>query len=272
MTGTIALVAAITFAPTKDDGTRFMLTEEQLSMPTQHVNHEAKFGDKIDGYNRFILRAVDRVQSKQMDGGGYFIGVKADPPESPIGFQVELWGKPLLSPPRTTSYCSGASYTAFITAINLISPENPGVAPERLEAMRMQEPDGSRREDRIKFWGWWNADGPGCEYALVQYAKMGRRISPEQARPGDFMNISWKTGIGHSVVFLGWATAEGRQKLRFWSSQKGTNGLGDLTVDVDSIKSIVAVRLTKPWNVAGFDPAAPVEPAVPGSDPVWINP
>lgn len=61
-------------------------------------------------------------------------------------------------------------------------------------------------------------------------------------------------------------------KAGFWSSQKGTNGLGDLSVDVDSIKSIVAVRLTKPWNVAGFDPATPVEPAVPGSDPAWIQP
>ncbi len=78
------------------------------------------------------------------------------------------------------------------------------LSPERLEAIRMQEPDGGRREDLIKFWGYWNADGFGTHFALVQYSRMGQEIRPAQLRPGDFVNISWKTGLGHSVIFLVW--------------------------------------------------------------------
>ena len=102
------------------------------------------------------------------------------------------------------------------------------ISPERFEAMRMQELDGGRREDWVKFWGLWNADGPGCHYALVQYSGAGSEIAPIHARPGDFMNINWKSGLGHSVVFLGWhKDSEGKKHVLFWSSQMGTNGLGD---------------------------------------------
>ena len=109
----------------------------------------------------------------------------------------------MLAPTRTTSYCSGSSYAAFVEAMDrlLWRPLDPA----RSELLRMQEPDGGRREDGTKAWGWWNADGFGCDFALVQYLGVGERIPVRDARPGDFMNVSWRSGLGHSVVFLGWA-------------------------------------------------------------------
>jgi hypothetical protein len=234
-----------------------------LSLPTYHLDHEKTFGNEVPPLNQAILRGVDAVQKTAMDGGGYFIGVKADPPESPIGFPICIFGSPLLSPPRTTSYCSGASYAAFITAFEeTMEGRGDELTPEIIEALRMQEPNGGRREDTVKFWGWWNADGPGSLYALTTYTKMGERVRPEEAVAGDFCNINWVKGPGHSVVFLRWEkTANGLPAMRFWSSQKSTNGLGDLVVPLNTISGYVFSRFTNPAAVFEFDPLKPMERA-----------
>lgn len=220
-----------------------------------HTRHFELFGAGVPMLNRAVLRGVDRVQARAMDGGGYFIGIKANPPESPVGYRLSLFGKPLLEPPRGTSYCSGSSYAAFIEAIDeVMAPYAARLSDAQFEALRMQEPDGGRREDGVKAWGWWNADGWGSHYALVQYLGMGQRVPTKEAMPGDFMNISWKNGLGHSVVFLGWTD----RGVRYWASQTGTNGYGDQVSGFDKIQSVVTVRLTKPLALLSFDPNARV--------------
>src|SRR5205085_6520040 len=97
-----------------------------------------------------------------MDGGGYFTGIKAQPTESPIGYPLTLGETPLLAPPRTTSYCTGASYSAFIEGLNLWLQQEPAIkrddldtdplpawqppfaeiTEDRLESLRLQEPNG----------------------------------------------------------------------------------------------------------------------------------
>ncbi|OQB23134.1 MAG: hypothetical protein BWY12_00310 [candidate division BRC1 bacterium ADurb.Bin183] len=262
--------------PTQDDGNWLFIAQEDLPTTRTHTRHAEIFGKYVSGYNHIILKAIDTVQEHAPDGGGYFIGVKAIPAESPIGYPLKLFGLPLLNPPRTTSYCSGASYTAFIEALNQIFPDGAQkLSLERFEAMRMQEPDSGRREDGVKFWGHWNADGNGSQFALVQYSGMGREISPREARPGDFMNITWTNGGGHSVVFLGWLLdKEGNIGIAFWSSQGGTNGMCDVYSDsLKKIKAVKTVRLTKPHNLFRFNPATPVNIKVP-SDPIdsklWV--
>jgi hypothetical protein len=140
---------------------------------------------------------------------------------------------------------------------------------EHFEAMRMQEPDSERREDGVKFWGHWNADGNGSQFALVQYSGIGREVKPCEARPGDFMNISWTHGGGHSVVFLGWLlNKEGKLGIAYWSSQGGTNGMSDVYADsVSRIKAVKTVRLKRPAKLFRFKPATPVKTKVPG-DPL----
>ena len=238
----LTLVASLIFAP-----------PALISAGPFHTRHAELLSFGVSKINREVLAAVDRVQATAMDGGGYFIGVKAVPAESPIGYPLKLKGKPMLHPPRTTSYCSGSSYSALIEALDRLLKKAPDA--ERTERLRMQEPDGDRREDETKAWGWWNADGLGCDYALVQYLGIGERIPAREAIPGDFMNISWKTGIGHSVVFLGWTRVEGtKPAIVFWSSQKGTNGLGDMVAALDTVKALSTVRLTRPERVLTFEP------------------
>ncbi|MBT9589054.1 hypothetical protein IV102_37315 [bacterium] len=84
----------------------------------RHSSHLQRFGTAACGYNPFVLQAIDEVQRTAPDGGGYFTGIKAEPAESPLGYPLRLFGLGLLEPPRTTSYCSGSSYTVFIEAVN----------------------------------------------------------------------------------------------------------------------------------------------------------
>ena len=251
--------------PPRDDAQWVYIATADIPAGRYNVNHEAAFKKYTAGYDTYVLKAIDIVQAHAMDGGGYFTGLKAVPVESPIGYQLGLFGKPLLAPARTSSYCSGSTYGVLIEALDLIFPDGGGrLSPERYEALRMQEADGGRREDGVKFWGKWNDDGWGSNYALVQYSGMGEDIAPEQARPGDFMNISWKSGAGHSVVFLGWYRKDGERGLVYWSSQKGTNGFADVVCPLAKIESVRIVRLTHPENVFVFDVAKQVNRALPG--------
>ena len=227
-----------------------------------HTRHAEIYSSRLPEINKLVLQAVDKVQATAMDGGGYFIGVKADPPESPIGYTASFSGWNMLKPPRCTSYCSGSSYAAFLETLNLC--RLPALKPSQEEALRMQELDGSRREDKVKFWGWWNADGPGCYYAMCRFTSIGERIHPALARAGDFMNIDWKSGLGHSVVFLGYGVgADGKKGVLFWSSQTGTNGYGDMFAPFDRISGVVVVRLTHPEKLANLKPFRPVTTKVP---------
>lgn len=234
----------------------FYLSSAQLAGGVHHQRHlELLAGDTV-GYNAYVLQAIDKVQASAPEGGGYFTGVKAVPAESPIGYALQLLGAPLLTPPRTTSYCSGSSYTVFIEALNVIFLGRQ-LDARRLELMRMQEPDGGRREDRVKAWGWWNADGYGSQFCLVQYLGLGEEIAPRDALPGDFVNISWKSGLGHSVVFLGYSrNAQDELQVSFFSSQASTKGLADHTVSAETIADVKFVRLTHPERLFTFEPGS----------------
>ncbi len=263
----ILLAVPFTFSQ-QEKGKWLFLDKADIGNSTQNTEHFKTFGKYTSGYNLDVLKAIDLVQKHAMDGGGYFIGIDSIPTESPVGYELKLFNHSLINPPRKTSYCSGSSYSVFIEALNLILKDKKDkLDQDRIEALRMQEPDGGRREDWVKFWGIWNADGFGSEYALVQYSKMGKIIKPEEARPGDFINISWKSGIGHSVVFLGWYIDENNKKyIAYWSSQKSTNGFGDQMSSLTKVKSVKVVRLTAPENLFNFNINETIDKDVPGDE------
>lgn len=259
------------FTTTKDDGDWLILKKEDVSPGTYHTEHAKVFSKYISGYNIYILNAIDLVQSTALNGGGYFAGIKADPPESPIGYNLYLFDKQLLQAPRATSYCSGSTYSVFIESLNLMFKNKSKIlSKKRYESLRMQELDGNRREDGVKFWGKWNDNGYGNHYALVQYSGMGKKINPINARPGDFLNISWKNGGGHSVIFLGWYVNEENEKcVVYWSSQKSTNGLGNSIVPISKIRKVMFIRLTSPENLFTFDVKKQVDRSVKGNSIDW---
>lgn len=265
------LFTAAAFSDGDEAGNFKTLSKEEISDTAQYLNHYKVFSKYASGYNLEVLKAIDKVQAHAMDGGTYFIGLKADPPESPVNYELKLGDKSLVIPPRKSSYCSGSTYAVFIETLNSILADTiASLSADRVEAMRMQEPNGGRREDWIKFWGIWNADGFGCQYGLVQYGNMGIDVKPEDAMPGDFANISWTSGNGHSVVFLGWyVNKNGEKCILYWSSQKKTNGYGDQLSLLSDVANIKITRLTKPENIFNFDINKPVDKKVPGDRINW---
>jgi len=253
--------------PTENSEDFFFLKKTDIQTDSS-FSYQNKFGKYVNGYNSYILQAIDNIQSRFPDGGGYFIGIKAVPTESPIGYDLSLLGKKLLDAPRKTSYCSGSSYTAFIEALNLILKDSI-ISDKQLEIMRMQEANGNRREDNVKFWGNWNTNGFGTYNALVSYSDLGKEIKPKEAKPGDFMNISWKNGIGHSVIFLGWLKENDEYFVSYWSSQKSTNGLGLDSANLNKIQKVSIVRLIKPQNVLNFIPNQEVKTTK--GDSIFLN-
>jgi hypothetical protein len=264
-------VKEVTLSVTTDDGTRLILEDSELEAGTHHTRHIEIFGKFTNGYNLKILEGIDVVQNTATDGGGYFANVKADPPEAPIGYPLKLFNEVLFEPQRSTSYCSGSTYAAFIEGLNLLyKDKKPELNYPQFEALCMHEPEGGRREDTVKFWGKWNDDGYGNHFALVQYSKMGKKIDPVNARPGDFMNISWTNGGGHSVVFLGWhQDKEGRKNLLYWASQTRTNGFGDELVSLDKIREVMTVRLAAPDSLFTFNTREKVDRTVVGDKINW---
>lgn len=79
---------------------------------------------------------------------------------------------------------------------------------------------------------WYVAKGPKVEsnvaVAIEKYGFGKRIIEFEDAKPGDFMDINRVSGSGHTVVFIRWLRGDDNKiiGLRYWSSQKSTNGLG----------------------------------------------
>jgi hypothetical protein len=230
------------------------LSETELSLPRKHTSHEKIFGKYTSGYNKYILKAIDKIQGRTMGGGGYYTNPKNKSKECPIGYELKIFNRPLIKPLRKSSYCTGATYSAFIEALNLIYPEGETMlTQDRYEALRMQEMNGSRREDFVKVWGNWNTQW-GAQYVLVNYLEMGKMVDQMEARPGDFVNILFKKGRGHSAIFLGWYRNESEEKqLMYWSSQPETSGISDYMVPANKIAKLAIVRLIHPGKIFTFD-------------------
>lgn len=240
--------------PTTNNFDWFFRKEEDIDFGEQHTNHFEFYASFVNGYNKYVLKAIDKVQSSAMDGGGYFIGKYADPAESPIGYDLTLFHYPLIDAPRTTSFCTGVTYAAFIETLNDLYENKPVfLSYQRWDSFRMQETNGDRREDYDRFWGYWNAPA-GNVLALTRYSDVGIEISPRDARPGDFVFIQNKSGSGHIVVFLSYFFDEDmNMNIKYWSSQKRTDGMGDAHTPLSKIDYIKVVRLTNPLNVFLFD-------------------
>ena len=72
-----------------------------------------------------------------------------------------------------------------------------------------------------------------CLYAL-ETCELGRKVALEEAQSGDFVQFWRNNNTGHSVIFLAWVKDEKGKitAMKYRSSQKVTNGIGDRTEPV----------------------------------------
>lgn len=158
------------------------------------------------------------------------------------------------------SYCSGATYLVFLKVIEQLRLEGAlQLDYETLSALMIR----SSQRDGEGVWGRWNANGPGTARLFYELG-LGRNFDDfNQARPGDFMKIFWTQEVGaaehgHSVIYLGTEEREGREYVRFWSSNI-PSGYGEKSVPRSKIAQAIFSRLERPSNLARINTIPPMD-------------
>jgi hypothetical protein len=150
-----------------------------------------------------VARAYD-------DGGGYDNSWKGTGVPGEIRFKNQR----ILAKGKGT-YCCGFTFTVAME-----------VALER-GLLADKQPTEIRAFQKLWYGATEESREVQCAMA-VEKLGIGKRINPDDARPGDFLQF-WRTNkSGHSVVFLDWVKHDGRRiGFKYRSSQGSTKGIGD---------------------------------------------
>ena len=120
------------------------------------------------------------------------------------------------------SNCTGISFEVFFKAMQKRN-KDLGISEDDFNGMTKDELFDMALT-------WFVAKGPKSEsnlvVALEKYG-LGTRINDlENARPGDFIDLSRENNSGHAVVFIDWIRENKKIiGLKLWSSQGSTNGI-----------------------------------------------
>jgi hypothetical protein len=199
-----------------------------------------------------VLRAVEERSGEAFRGKGYWWprdgSVRFDGTTRDLVYRGETIARG--DPERRgRTYCCGLTFEVWFRAWELWAAER-GVDELRIAALP------AARLHELKA-DWFNARGNrgGPADALVPRG-LGRRVERlEEARAGDFVQLWRGDGSGHSVVFRGWERADGRiVGLRYWSTQKATDGIGERVERFDGDRPVLRDQL---FIVRAFVPAPP---------------
>lgn len=118
--------------------------------------------------------------------------------------------------PQKRSYCCGLIFEVYMKAC------------ERILLARDFSADDAH-ELRLRFFG--DSKLTRDTRRLVQHALvsrgLGTAVAQEDARQGDFVQFWRHSGSGHQAIFIEWMRKKGAiVGLRYWSTQKSTNGIG----------------------------------------------
>jgi hypothetical protein len=157
---------------------------------------------------------VLRVARAFPDGGAYNLKwAGSGTPE-----EVRHAGERILAKGEGGTYCSGFTF-AVVMRVATEQKRLDGKSVADVKRFQKEwygavaEPDVRERQ---------------CAVAM-EHLGIGKPVKFDDARPGDFCQL-WREKSGHSVVFLGWSERDGKRVgLRYRSSQKATNGIGDNT-------------------------------------------
>ncbi len=145
------------------------------------------------------------------------------------------------------SYCTTSTFMVFYRVLQKYW-DYSGTRPSR-ETLAMIKPNVEN--DGVRVWGRWNSNGPATA-KFFRDTMMGENFDDiSKARPGDFLKLFWnghigKLETGHSVVFLGSEVKNGVRMIKFWASQRATDGFGIHIVPITDAKRLLFSRLTNP--------------------------
>lgn len=146
------------------------------------------------------------------DGGGYNKAFSGSGTPNEIRFKGEL----ILAKATGGTYGSGFTLMVVMEAADAVGLLSDKTVEEVKTFHRQWY--GRTEESRER----------QCAVA-VEDLGIGKEVSLDEAKPGDFVQF-WRQKRGHSVLFLEWITEDGqRVGLKYRSSQRETDGVGDYT-------------------------------------------
>jgi len=174
--------------------------------------------------NAYVLSVL---RSYPTDGthGYHWPKDESAPPEAWRGNAHALvYGGQTLSAadPRQRCHCSGLTFEVFLEAWRAWTRAKG--LPDTIAGLDLE---GVRRLQ--KQWFGSPQDRSTLRTALVENGLGTQLKDLEQARPGEFVQLWRHDGSGHAAVFLAWERGPdgSRAGLRYWSTQKSTNGIGE---------------------------------------------
>ncbi|MEL7565003.1 MAG: hypothetical protein AAGU27_08995 [Dehalobacterium sp.] len=123
------------------------------------------------------------------------------------------------------SFCSGITFEAFFKAMQKRN-KDLNLSPDDFNGMSYDQ-----LFDFMLIWYVANGNKKTNNVSIaVEKYGIGKSITNlENARAGDFIDISREDNSGHTVVFLNWLRDESGRiiGLKYWSSQESTNGISE---------------------------------------------
>lgn len=145
------------------------------------------------------------------DGGGYCALT-----DTGVNQTIRQGDSLILSASKGGTYCCGYTFEVAMTVARKrgLLAKTPATKVRRFQQEWYGAEKGSEQKQ--------------CALAVVNLG-IGREIPMAEAKPGDFVAFQRLSGIGHSVVFLGWIKDRDGEitGIRFRSSQPTTNGVAD---------------------------------------------
>lgn len=120
------------------------------------------------------------------------------------------------------SHCSGITFEVFFKAMQQRNRE-AGISNTDFNGMTFEQ-----MHDFMLTWYVANGAKPVSNIATaIEKYGLGKPIRRlEQAKAGDFVDISRENWTGHTVVLINWIWKDGKIiGLKYWSSQGSTNGI-----------------------------------------------
>tara|TARA_R110002012_G_scaffold100784_1_gene239563 strand:+ start:5562 stop:6296 length:735 start_codon:yes stop_codon:yes gene_type:complete len=202
----------------------------------------------MDPYDFDVIETARKI-AKQCTGG--YRWEKGGPSTTGTCIDIEFEGTMVLKATSDKStYCSGFSFsTFFITALyrNLLDDKTAA------DIKKMQRIWYSGKKPSLKLSG----------DAIVDYG-LGKEVTLEEAKPGDFCQI-WRTGgSGHSVMFISHIKSDDKIiGIKYYGSNSSTKGPGENTEyfsdavtpsNIESYKKrlIRTPSTEKPYNYTSF--------------------
>jgi len=189
-------------------------------------------GPQLPDSERFRKEILKVVETYPTDGthkywwpkSGTWAGITRD-----VKYKGQVVAK---GDPEGRCYCCGLTWEVFMRALEQY---NNGTTKKVFHDWTREKVDHFRHM-------WFGSDGNRecLRNAVLSYGVGFEITNKDKAKRGDFVQLWRYTGSGHSVIFDAWERNDKGEitGLKYWSTQKATDGIGYRTEPVGGEKGI----------------------------------